>query len=187
MIETLKQIDTQWFLTVNNGLQNPLFDAVCPWLREPKFWIPLYVLAAWFSYKKMGKQTLWIILGAALLVFISDQFSATLIKKTVMRLRPCNEPLLQGKVHLLTYCGSGYSFMSAHATNHFAIAVYFGLMFKSYLPKLLPIALLWAASIAFSQVYVGVHYPFDVICGAITGSAFGYAAAKFMSTKIQKI
>jgi undecaprenyl-diphosphatase len=74
--------------------------------------------------------------------------------------------------------------MSAHATNHFAVAVYFSLLFKSRLPRMLPYAFIWATSIAFSQVYVGVHYPFDVICGAITGCWFGYFAWLLVSKKI---
>jgi undecaprenyl-diphosphatase len=134
-----------------------------------------------------GKQALWIAIGAALLVLISDQFSANLVKNTFERLRPCNDPILKTKVHLLTYCGGGYSFMSAHATNHFAIAVYFSMLFKKRLPSMLPYALIWAASIALSQVYVGVHYPFDVICGAITGCVFGYLASLFVIKKIEII
>ena len=184
MFETLKQIDTTWFLAINNGLQNSFMDVVCPYLREPKFWIPVYVLVAWLSYKKFGTKALWVMLAAGVLVLISDQFSANLIKKSVMRLRPCNEPTLKDQVHLLVHCGQGYSFMSAHATNHFAIAVYFSLLFRAYWRWLLPVALLWAASIAFSQVYVGVHYPLDVLCGALTGSVFGYIASKLVKQKL---
>lgn len=184
MLDTLKQLDTTWFLAINNGLQNSLFDAVCPYLREPKFWIPLYVLAAWVSYKKFGVKALWVMLAAGLLVLVSDQFSANLIKKSVMRLRPCNDPILQTHVHLLVRCGNGFSFMSAHATNHFAIAVYFSLLFKTYWRWLFPVALVWAGSIAFSQVYVGVHYPLDVICGALTGSLFGYIFSRIVQSKL---
>jgi undecaprenyl-diphosphatase len=185
MLETLRQIDTEWFLAVNNGWQNPFMDAVCPWLRQPKTWIPLYLLVLYFSWKNFGRHTLWIALGAGLLVLISDQFSANLIKNTFQRLRPCNDPMLKDKVHLLVHCGGGYSFMSAHATNHFAVAVYFSVLFKNFLPKLLPFALLWAALISLSQVYVGVHYPFDVLCGAITGCIFGYVLAELIRSVIR--
>lgn len=184
MLETLKQIDTDWFLAINNGWQNAFMDWLCPWLRQPKTWIPLYALAIWFSWKMFGKQMVWVLLGAGLLILISDQFSANLVKNTFERLRPCNDPFLKNKVHLLTYCGGGYSFMSAHATNHFAIAVYFSMLFKMRLPRMLPYALIWAASIALSQVYVGVHYPFDVICGAITGSIIGYLASILVRKKL---
>lgn len=178
MLETLRQIDTEWFLAINNGWQNPFMDAVCPWLREPRTWVPLYILAIYFTWKTFGRQTLWILLGAGLLVLISDQFSANLIKNTFQRLRPCNDPMLKTQVHLLVHCGGGYSFMSAHATNHFAVAVYFSVLLKQIFPRLLPFALVWAALIALSQVYVGVHYPFDILCGALTGCLFGYAMAR---------
>lgn len=186
MLETLKQIDTEWFLAINNGWQNDFMDWLCPWLRQPKTWIPLYIIAMWFAWKIYGKQALWVAVGAGLLILVSDQFSANLIKNTFERLRPCNDPILKTKVHLLTYCGGGYSFISAHATNHFAIAVYFSLLFKNTYPRMLPYAILWAASIAISQVYVGVHYPFDIICGAIIGSIFGYIGAVLISKIIRK-
>ncbi|MCC7534404.1 MAG: phosphatase PAP2 family protein [Bacteroidia bacterium] len=185
MLEYIKYIDTQWFLAINNGLQNSVFDFVCPYLREPKFWIPLYLIAAWVAYKKFGNNALWLILAAGILVLVSDQFSANLIKKSVMRLRPCNDPILKSQVHLLVPCGGGFSFMSAHATNHFALAVYFGLLFKSTYKWILYFTLLWAACISISQVYVGVHYPMDIIFGGICGSLFGYFFYSFINKKLK--
>lgn len=185
MLELLKEWDTSLFLGINNGWQNPVMDWLCPWLREARLWIPLYILAAWFSWKQFGKQTLWIFLAAGLLVLISDQFSANLIKHTFERLRPCNDPILRTKVHLLVHCGSGYSFMSAHATNHFAVAMFFSRVFRQRLPNLWPFAFLWAAAIALSQVYVGVHYPFDILCGALTGMLFGYLMARLLTQKLK--
>jgi membrane-associated phospholipid phosphatase len=174
MLDWFNQIDTELFLRVNNGMQNALLDAVCPWLREPKFWIPLYVLLLYLCVKQFGVKTIWVLLSVALLVLISDQFSANLVKNIFQRLRPCNQPALKAQVHLLVHCGSGYSFMSAHASNHFAIAVFLGLLLKQNYKYLIFALVVWAFSIAFSQVYVGVHYPFDVTCGAIAGSLWGY-------------
>lgn len=184
MLEGLKQLDTELFLAINNGWQNDFMDAVCPWLRQPKTWIPLYIIALYFSWKHFGKNIIWVALGAGLLVLVCDQFSANLVKNAFERLRPCNDPLLKEKVHLLVHCGGGYSFMSAHATNHFGVAVFFSMLFKKAYPKLLPFALLWAACISVSQVYVGVHYPFDVLCGGLTGCVFGYAAARLVQLKL---
>lgn len=191
MLEMLKQLDTEWFLSINNGWQNAFMDWLCPWLRQPKTWIPLYVLAVFFSWKKFNKNAIWVVLGAALLVLICDQFSANLVKNTFERLRPCNDPALKNQVHLLVGCGGGYSFMSAHATNHFGIAVFFSVIFKQWYPKLIWFALFWAACISLSQVYVGVHYPFDIICGALTGCLFGlimsFVVNKWLNNKIYKL
>lgn len=187
MLETLKQIDTQLFLLINGKWHNTFFDMVCPWLREAKHWIPFYLLLLYLSWKHYGKTMIWIVLGAALLVFITDQFSANLVKNSVERLRPCNNPGLKQHVRLLVHCGQGYSFISAHATNHFAIAAYFIVLFRQWIPYFHMVAFLWAASISYSQIYVGVHYPFDVLVGAICGSIFGQYGAKLVMLKTEKI
>lgn len=180
MFETLNHIDQQLFLAVNIGLQNSFMDWLCPILRNQKSWYPLYAVLIFFIYKNYKKQTLYIVIGAAILILISDQLSANLIKNTVQRLRPCSDPAFQSQVHLLINCGGGFSFISAHATNHFAIAFYMIGFFEAQKKWFLPVAIFWAASIAFSQVYVGVHYPFDVICGAILGSVLGYLFMKIL-------
>jgi undecaprenyl-diphosphatase len=107
-------------------------------------------------------------------VGVADQLSSELIKKKVERLRPCRETQLQPAARTLVHCGGGYSFTSSHATNHFAVAVFiffsWGLCWKRWRWLLL----LWAASISLGQVYVGVHYPLDILVGAINGSILGY-------------
>lgn len=184
MIDYLLQLDREWFISINTGWQNAFLDAVCPFMRHQSNWYALYAALVYVCYRIWGKKTGWIVLSAAILVLVSDQISANLIKNTVQRLRPCNEPSLNGLVRTMVGCGKGYSFISAHATNHFAIAVFFSLLFKSYFKWTYLIALPWALLIAFSQVYVGVHYPLDVICGAILGSVLGYTAGAILSKKI---
>ncbi len=185
MLEILNSIDQQLFLAINNGLQNSFLDWLCPILRNQKVWYPLYAVLIFFIYKKYKKETLWIIIGAAILILISDQLSANLIKHLVQRLRPCNDPTFRNQVHLLVNCGNGFSFVSAHATNHFSIAIYMIGFFKAQRKWFLPIALFWAASIAVSQVYVGVHYPLDIICGALLGSFLGYIFSSFILKKMK--
>lgn len=187
MFNFITEFDTSLFLAINNGWQHPFLDAVCPWLRDAKHWIPFYVFLLYLSWRYYGKQVMWIMLGAGILVLISDQFSANLIKNTFERLRPCNDPLLKNKVHLLVNCGQGYSFMSAHATNHFAIAAYFAILFKKQLPGFWLLLLFWASCISISQVYVGVHYPLDIFAGAICGIIFGYVAALLVLRKTEQV
>src|SRR6478735_1964369 len=99
MIETLKQIDTAWFLAINNGMQNSFLDVFCSFMRNQKNWYVLYVCLLWVCYRKWKNKSIWVLGGAVLLILIADQVSANLIKNTVQRLRPCNEPSLAGMVH----------------------------------------------------------------------------------------
>jgi undecaprenyl-diphosphatase len=185
MLETLNHIDHDFFIAINSGLQSAFLDAICPVLRNQKVWYPLYAFLLILIYRNYKNRTLWIVLGAAALVLISDQLSANLVKNFFQRLRPCNDPSFRDQVRLLVPCGNGFSFMSAHATNHFAIALFLSGFFEAQRKWLLPVAVIWAAAIAFSQVYVGVHYPFDVICGGLTGSLLGYIAQHLLRKKIQ--
>lgn len=181
MIEKLLEFDKKAFVAINSGMENSFFDWLCPILRTQEIWYPFYAIVIYFLIKKYKKDSIKIILAAVLLIVASDQFSSNLIKNTFMRIRPCSEPTLVGHVrHLVESC-RGYSFISAHATNHFAIALFFAFYFKNTSKYISPIAIFWASSIAFSQVYVGVHYPLDVLVGALVGVLFGFAFAKYSS------
>lgn len=179
MLEQILQFDRSFFIAINNGLANPILDFMAPYIRLQEFWYPLYAVFLFFIFKNYKLESWKIILALILLIALSDQFSANLVKNTFMRLRPCSEPNLQGITrHLIERC-AGYSFMSAHATNHFALAVFLPYFFKDQ-KWLLPVLLFWAFAIAFSQVYVGVHYPLDVIAGGCTGALFGVAFSRYV-------
>lgn len=108
---------------------------------------------------------------------IADYSSASIIKPAVERLRPCREPGFSEQVNLLVNCGSGHSFPSSHAANHFALALFFIVLFHKRSKWIVPLALLWAASISFAQVYVGVHFPIDVTVGGLLGACIGFLLA----------
>lgn len=184
MLEQLQHIDTQLFVAINSGIQNNMLDLICPFMRKQSNWNILYAVMGYLLYERYRLKFLWILGCAGLLVLVSDQLSANLIKNTVQRLRPCNNPELKEQVRLLVHCGGGYSFISAHATNHFAIAIFIS-SFYNELKWAKPVALLWAGLIAFSQVYVGVHYPLDVLTGATLGLTLGYIAYYVLSTKVK--
>lgn len=184
----LYTIDYSIFYWINSTLSNKLFDLVLPWYRERWIWAPLYLFLLIFVWTNFPKRrALLFYAGLILTVALSDFTSSTLIKKNVQRLRPCNDPRLENTIHLRISCGSGYSFTSSHASNHVALAVYVGLSLGAFAPWLFPALLVWAFAIAFSQVYVGVHYPFDVLAGSLLGAAFGWIIYSFFYKRLEGI
>ena len=178
MLESLLTFDQYLFELVNDNWQNPFLNWLMPHWREKTTWIPLYVLLLVFACWKFRIRGLFFILGLAFTVGVADTMSSKVVKESVMRIRPCNDADLKAEVHLLVRCGSGYSFTSSHATNHFAIAAFISLTLGLVYPVVRWPFYLWAASIAFGQVYVGVHYPFDVLAGALLGTLIGLLVAK---------
>ncbi len=176
MIEQLISWDTEAFKSIHLGMANNFFDHFMPLVRNKYSWIPLYIIFLVFAIRKFKLQSIILIAGLVLTVLLADQFSATWVKESIERLRPCNDPGLKNLIRPLVPCGSGYSFISAHATNHFAIAVFFSWFFRqlNHWVGFNYIFYLWAASIAFAQVYVGVHFPLDVIIGALAGLLIGH-------------
>ena len=99
------------------------------------------------------------------------------------RLRPCNDPVMKQVVHLLVPCGGGKSFPSSHAANHFSLAVFSSLSVGKFAKWLAPAWLLWAAVESYSQIYVGVHYPLDVLVGGTIGACIGWMTGKYFNKK----
>ena len=164
----------QWLFTLINQWDVRLLDAFMPYYRHKLFWVPLYVFVIAGLVFNFPKRGLWIILFAILTVGTSDTVSSKWIKQSVERLRPCNEPQIQASVIARVRCGGGYSFTSSHATNHAAIASFFFFLFQGFQRWWRWLALGWAVSIGWAQVYVGVHYPLDVLVGLVLGTLIGF-------------
>ena len=177
MLSLLQQIDQDLFLRINNGLSNPVFDLLMPYFRNRYFWLPLYLFLVVFLISNYKKTGLVMIISMFITFGIADYSASSIIKPTFERLRPCNDPELKSSVISRIECGSGYSMPSSHAANHFAIALFLITLFYKRWKWILPLALLWAALIGFAQIYVGVHYPFDITVGAILGAIIGYLVA----------
>lgn len=184
ILNEILRLDKKVWYHVNVLWQNDILDTVTPILREPKTWIPLYLFLAIFIPYKFKKKGFYWCLGFLITFALSDYTSASVIKPLVKRLRPCNDISLQKTVHLLIDCGSGYSFPSTHAANHFALAFFMIFsLHRQYKWVWLP-AFLWAFAVAYAQIYVGVHYPLDVLCGALLGIPIGIFTGKLFRDKI---
>ena len=160
------------------------------WASHRYFWIPLYAFFGYLAYKHFGKKVWLVILSAVLLIILSDQISVHAFKYVFMRYRPCHNLLLQAQVHLNDGCGGTYGFISSHAANTFALAMFLTLLFKNKIKYFGISIFLWAGFVSYSRIYNGVHYPADVACGAIVGMGIGitvytilnYADKKYFSS-----
>lgn len=178
IINALEQADRSLFRLINQRCSQAWLDQLLPLWRTPEFWTPLYLFLLVFMLYNFGKKAGWWLLYFIITVSLMDWTGNTLIKQTVQRLRPCNDPLLSEEVLLrIPHCGSGYSFISNHAANHFAMATFAFLTVGALVGKWRWLFFAWAFSIAFAQVYVGVHYPLDVLAGAGMGVGAGSITA----------
>ena len=185
MPEWINSFDTNVFIGLN-GVHSAFFDAFFTIVTSLHVWFPLYLLIIFLLLKKYGISGIWIIIFFILAVTISDQ-SSGLIKDIVQRLRPSQEPLLQGKVHTPTGIGGLYGFVSGHATNVFSITVLISLIARNKWVTIM--FLFWALVVSYSRIYVGVHYPTDIICGAILGGLIGwgiYTLLRLFDSRFQR-
>lgn len=172
MLETLQHIDQELFLFLN-GLHSSFFDFVMYWVSNKFIWIPLY---AWFIYeiiKKYKKQSILILILVAVMITMSDQITV-FFKNYFERPRPCHDEHIAYLVHTVKdSCGGPYGFMSGHAASSFALAAFLIPIIGGRFRYFKFLLIIWASLVAYSRVYLGVHYPGDIICGALFGMLLG--------------
>lgn len=193
MFDYLEKIDHGIVLSVN-GCYTP-FLGQCMWFISGKLtWIPLYLIILFLAYKKFNKVDIRLFYVFIISVFISvglsDLMCTYLFKKVFLRYRPSHNLILAKQLHLYYesskqeyYKGGMYGFISSHAANFFAIATFVGLALKPYYKKLIYILLFIASLVAFSRLFLGVHYLSDLIGGAILGSTVAYFCYRFIFLK----
>jgi membrane-associated phospholipid phosphatase len=173
-MQSLLAKDLALFRLINNQWHNDFFDAVLPWIRVAEFWYPVYfflILFVLINFKQTGWR--WILL-AALTAILTNFISSDLIKENVHRLRPCNNPALADWARVLVlYRPQSSSFTSSHAANHFGLATFLFITLRNVMGKWALLFFVWAASICYAQLYVGVHYPLDILGGTLVGLLVG--------------
>lgn len=185
MVEYLNQIDTQLFLFLNS-INSPFWDTVMWHISGKLTWAPLYLTIIYFIFRKYRWKTLWILIAIAVVVTLADQISVHFFKNVFERLRPCHNPELRELVHLVnSKCGGQFGFVSSHAANTFGVAMFLLNLFRL---KWFSISiLLWAAVVSYSRIYLGVHYPGDVLVGSLLGVIVGWIVWKLYSFLTAKI
>ncbi len=172
--QKLEQWDQWLFTKINTDWQNIAFDHLMPFLRTSLNWAPLYLFLAVLVLLNFRQKGVWWSLLFLATVAMTDLVGNYVFKHGFERLRPCNDPDFYTQVRLLAdHCGAGYSFISNHAANHFGMAAFFLASFRPIIGNWAWAGMAWAVSIAYAQVYVGVHYPLDVAGGALLGLLAG--------------
>ena len=172
-------IDHWLFQKINQVWINPVFDLVFVFMRQAELWVPFYLFLLVFGLVNFGKKALWWSATLIMTAIISDLVSSSIIKNIIFRLRPCRNPDLANQVRVLVnYCPKSSGFTSSHACNHFALA-FFIFITLNQTGSWRWLLFLWAFLISYAQVYVGVHYPLDILGGTIAGSSIGYLMSIF--------
>lgn len=183
-MQQLLSYDRDLFRLINSHWNNTFFDWLMPWLRNANVWFPLYIfllVLVLVNFKKTG----WIwLLFATGTVICTDFVSSKLIKETIWRTRPCNDPDLATWIRVLVgYRPQNSSFTSSHAANHFGMAMFFYTTLSQKFRHWPRFFFLWAFAISYAQVYVGVHYPLDIFCGTLVGVGIGYLTGRSFNKK----
>ena len=167
-------LDTELFLFLNK-LHADWLDPIMIFISGKITWLPFYLVLLFLVIKNYKKQSILIIISVILLIICSDQISSSVFKPIFERPRPCHNEAIKDLVYLPTgHCGGVYGFISSHACNAFALAVFITHILKKYYNKIAWVMFIWASLVAYSRIYMGVHYPGDTVVGAAVGILIGF-------------
>ncbi|TAL41866.1 MAG: phosphatase PAP2 family protein [Chitinophagaceae bacterium] len=184
LLQKLELWDKWLFVKINSQMTNPFLDNIMPYLRNSFYWAPLYLFLLLFAVLNFKGRGWWWVVLFLCTVSMTDIISSRVFKEVFERLRPCQDPDFYTYVRLLVNrCSAGYSFTSSHAANHFGMATFFFFTARHLIGKWAWLAFFWAAAISYAQIYVGVHYPFDVLGGALLGVVFGLFMGMFFNKR----
>ena len=175
MLDKILDLDTQLFIYLN-GLGSEAYDGLWLFITKQFNWISFFVVLLYLIYKKIGvKQTLYLLLFIAVLITFTDQI-ANVFKNGFQRLRPCNTPEINGIIRVVKSSDT-FSFFSGHAANSMAVATFLYFVMKRHY-KYFVLLFLWPLIFAYSRIYLGLHYPLDIMCGYLCGLILGFVMYK---------
>ena len=181
-MNTILEIDKELLIWIN-GFHTDWLDPIVLMVTKTAFWTPLYLLFIYFMFKYLDEQQWVAIVCASLTILLADQITSSIMKPLFHRLRPSQDPDIQNLLHLVAnskgelYRGGLYGFASSHAANTFGISTYMWLMFKNK-SKWIGLCFFWAALLTYTRLYLGVHFPGDILVGAVVGVLSGIASHK---------
>ena len=178
LLKWLDHIDKILFVLISHDTDHSFLDKVMPIMRDPITWLPLYVFMLCYAIRKRRTQAWAFILLSILTVAITDSLTSQVLKPLFGRLRPCYDPELSSVIRGLVDCGGLYSMPSSHAANHFGLAAFWYFSIKEMSGKKWSWLWLWAATICYAQIYVGKHFPFDILAGSLTGFLTGLGMSR---------
>lgn len=182
-IINILQLDRDLFLYINSHHDTPV-DFIMYWASNRLIWIPFYAWLLYVLIKNYKNKIAWVLPAVVVLIICTDQ-TANLFKNTVMRLRPCHEPTLQGMIHLVNdYCGGQYGFFSSHAANAMGLAVFVWNMLPKGNCDLRAELIAYVLLVSYSRIYLAAHYPLDVLGGWLAGSVIGYLISRLLRMKV---
>ena len=184
-METILEIDKDLLIWINS-FHTGWLDPVMLMITKTEFWSPLYLFFIYLIFKKLDRNAWFAMAGAGLTILLADQITASIMKPFFQRLRPSQDPAIQNLIHLVVnskgeiYRGGLYGFASSHAANTFGTAMFMWLLFKDH-TRWIALAFLWAASMTYTRLYLGAHFPGDILVGGIVGMLSGRAGFKFFA------
>ena len=182
--QLIQPLDEWLLVKINNDWSNSFLDFILPYFRETVFWFPLYLFVFLLVIMKYRTKGWWWIGGILLTAALSDLISSQVVKEHIYRTRPCQDAEVGNLIRFfINYCPRSSSFTSSHATTHFGQAMFYFLTLRN-IGKWRLLAFGWAFAIVYTQVYVGVHYPFDVFCGAVLGCLIGWITGKLFHNQV---
>lgn len=173
ILQSLEKLDKALFVVINHDAHLPFMDPLMKLFRNPDTWIPLYVFMAFWTFIRLKKLSWLFVLFTLVTIGLTDSVTAFLLKPFFERIRPCAEPSLAGIVRVLAGCGGKYSFPSNHAANHFGLAFFWSGAIWKMTGKKWWWLYIWASLVCYAQIYVGKHYPADILAGAFFGGSVG--------------